>query len=100
RERDALHFAARERARWPIERQIADADLREVSQPLGDLEDQDADRGPGGVVELRRVHERARLGNAHLPEVADALAREADVAGVLAEARAPTSLAVAVSAIL
>ena len=34
---DALHFAARQRARLPVERQVAEADLAQVAEPRADL---------------------------------------------------------------
>ena len=41
---DALHLAARERARLAVERQVAEADVAEVAQPRADLAEQQVGR--------------------------------------------------------
>ena len=48
---DALHFAARERARLPVERQVAQADVAEVLEPRADLGEQEIGRF-SGVLEV------------------------------------------------
>ena len=76
RQIDALHFAARQRARLPIEREVAEAHVAQVPQPVPDL----AEHQLGRVVERLRQFdaleecERALDGQHH--EVVDREARQ------------------------
>ena len=85
---DALRFAAGERGREAVERQVLQPDVVQELQPLADL-DQDL-VGDGGLFrrQLERVEERLRLGDVHAHDLGQVLAAHAHVQRFLAQPRA------------
>ena len=65
RERDSLHFAAAQRADRPIEREIVEADLFEITEPRRDLFEHHPADGPFVISERQRPKELDGDGDLH-----------------------------------
>ncbi len=98
-ELDALRFAAGESGGQAIEREVVEADVVQKFEALADL-DQDL-VGDGGLFgrQLERLEELVGLGDVELHEFGDGSSGDADIEGVLAQARRPAIGALGVAAI-
>ena len=87
-ELDALRFAAGERRREAIERQVIEPDIVKEFETLADFDEDFL--GDGGLFgrKCERAEEFVRLGDVHLDDLGDVLAAHANVERFLAEARA------------
>ncbi|OIQ93571.1 hypothetical protein GALL_245310 [mine drainage metagenome] len=66
---DALHLAARKRARLPVERQVAQSHVQQIAQASADLVEQQAGRGIGSRLVLQRGEEILRTRHRQLHHV-------------------------------